>query len=142
NLYLGKAAYSLGNNQEATDYFLTTLNTAKDENGAEAQYLLAEIQYKAGDYQKSIETLYDFNTNFSIYEFWLGKSFLLIADNYIALDENFQARATLNSLIEKSPVPEIVSQARAKLKLLEEEEVKQQEAQEENDTSAFEIIEN
>lgn len=142
NLYLGKAAYRTGKNEEAMDFFLTTLNTAKDENGAEAQYLIAEIQYKAGEYKKSIETLYDLNTNYSIYEWWLGKSFLLIADNYIALEENFQAKATLKSLIEKSPNNDIVEQAKSRLKTLEENENKQKSAAEDMvDTTTYEIIE-
>lgn len=141
NLYLGKAAYSQGNNNEAMDYFLTTLNTAKDENGAEAQWMVAEIQYKAGDYQKSIETLYDLNTNFSAYEHWLGKSFLLIADNYVALDEEFQARATLNSLVEKSPLKEIVDSAKAKLKQLDEMEANKRAEEPTVDTTTFQIIE-
>lgn len=141
NLFLGKAAYSQGNNQEAMDYFLTTLNTAKDENGAEAQWLLAEIQYKNGEYATSIETLYDLNSNFSAYEFWLGRSFLLIADNYIALEENFQARATLNSLVERSPLPEIVEMARRKLRDLDESQAKQTDELE-VDTTTFQIIEN
>lgn len=141
NLYLGKAAYSRGDNNEAMDYFLTTLNTAKDENGAEAQWLLAKIQYQAGDYQKSIETLYDLNTNFSAYEYWLGKSFLLIADNYLALDEEFQARATLNSLVEKSPLSEIVESAKAKLVQLDEMKVKQKAEEPAVDTTTFQIVE-
>lgn len=141
NLFLGKAAYRQGNNQEAMDYFLTTLNTAKDENGAEAQWLVAEIQYKNGEYKNSIETLYDLNSNFSAYEFWLGKSFLLIADNYIALEETFQAKATLNSLVERSPLPEIVEKAKGKLAQLEEEQAKQPE-EPGVDTTTFQIIEN
>lgn len=141
NLFLGKAAYNQGNNQEAMDYFLTTLNTAKDENGAEAQWLVAEIQYKNGDHTTSIETLYDLNTNFSAYEFWLGKSFLLIADNYIALEEGFQAKATLNSLVERSPLPEIVEMAKRKIRDLDEEQA-QQSIEPEVDTTTFQIIEN
>lgn len=141
NLFLGKAAYSQGNSQEAMDYFLTTLNTAKDENGAEAQWLVAEIQYKNGEYTTSIETLYDLNTNFSAYEFWLGKSFLLIADNYIALEENFQARATLNSLVERSPLEEIVEMAKRKLRDMDEAQASQSD-EPEVDTTTFQIIEN
>ena len=38
-LYLGKSAYSRGDFEKATDYFIEALNSAKDINGAEAQYL-------------------------------------------------------------------------------------------------------
>ncbi len=125
-LYQGKAAYERENYDKAIDSFLKTLNSAKDEYGAEAQYLMARIQYDQGKYVESIETLYDLNKNFSLYENWLGKSFLLIADNYIALDENFQAKATLNSVIENSPLPGIREQAQQKLNVLNEMEAEQE----------------
>ena len=55
----------------------------------------------------------------SDYDEWLGKAFLLIADNYIALNELFQAKATINSVIEYSPVASIVEQAKLKLSDIE-----------------------
>lgn len=133
-LYLGKAAYALKNHDEAVDHFMAALNSAKDESGAEAQYLMAEIFYKKGDYKQAIQTLYDLNEKFSFYEKWLGKSFLLIADNYIALNELFQAKATLNSLVEKSPLEEIKREAQTKLKEIEKQEELKKPAQ---DTSIF-----
>ncbi len=117
-LYLGKAEFALGNKDQAIDHFMTTFNAAKDEQGAEAQYLLGLLLYQQKDYKSSIDNLIDLNSNFGGYENWVGKSFLLIADNYIGLKEYFQAEATLNSIIEKSPLPEIVSEAKNKLQKL------------------------
>ncbi|MGK7393656.1 MAG: tetratricopeptide repeat protein [Candidatus Cyclobacteriaceae bacterium M3_2C_046] len=135
-LFLGKAAYARENYDQAVDAFLNTLNSAKDISGAEAQYLMAQIFYKQEKYKQAIETLYDLNQNFSVYEEWIGKSFLLIADSYVGLEEYFQAKATLNSLIEKSPLEDIKQQARQQLAELEEQEKLNQPA--ENDTSVFE----
>jgi tetratricopeptide (TPR) repeat protein len=120
-LYLGKAAYAKGQNDEAVDYFLRTLNAAKDRNGVEAQYSIAEIQYKEKKYKQSLETLYALNKSYT-YDDWLGRSFLLIADNFIAMEEFFQAKATLNSIIEKSPHKESVEKAKLKLAELEGKE--------------------
>jgi tetratricopeptide (TPR) repeat protein len=120
-LYLGKAAYATGQNDEAVDYFLRTLNAAKDRNAAEAQYNIAEIQYKEKKYKQSLETLYDLTKTFQ-YEDLLGRSFLLIADNSVAMGEIFQAKATLNSLIEKSPHKESVEKAKQKLAEIEGKE--------------------
>jgi tetratricopeptide (TPR) repeat protein len=114
-LYAGKAHLAKGNYQEAIDYLLATVNTAKDVNGAEAQYIIAEILHDEGHYQNSNEALFDLNENYGIYEEWIGKSFLLIAENYVAMDELFQAKATLNSVIENSPDEGIVETARKKL---------------------------
>jgi TolA-binding protein len=115
NLFLGKASMEQGRLTEAKDHFLNTVGSAKDENGAEAQYLLALIQFREKDYRKSIETLFELNNHFGSYEEWLGKSFLLLADNYMALKEWMQARATLTSVQENSPLREIRDDARKKL---------------------------
>lgn len=122
NLYLGKAAYQQRNYDQAIDQFIRTLNTAKDVNGAEAQYLMADIFYKQGNYNQSLETLFNLNSNFGAYEEWINKSFLLIAENYLAMDETFQAKATLKSIVEKSPIPEVRDQARKRLNEIEAEE--------------------
>lgn len=114
-LYLAKASYSEGNFDEAIDELLTTVNTSNDEYGAEAQYLLGKIFYQQEQYQQSLNTLFDFSEKYGNYDLWLGRSFLLIADNYLALKEYFQAEATVNSIIEYSEIDEIVSEAEIKL---------------------------
>ena len=119
HLYLGKASYAQGDFNSAIDEFIATLNVAKDQYGAEAQYMIGLIFYQQKQYQQSLNTLFEINENFSAYDDWLGKAFLLIADNYIALEELFQAKATLNSIIEYSPVSSIVEQARQKIVTVE-----------------------
>ena len=138
-LIQGKAAYMQKDMQAATDHLLATLNAAQDENGAEAQYLLAKIQYDQGQFKQSNETLYDLNSRFGSYSFWLGRSFLLITDNYIGLDEIFQAQATLKSIIENAPEEEIVKEAKNKLKELEEGQEPEVAPE---DSVQFEVIEN
>ncbi len=113
-LYKGKVAYQQQQYQTATQIFQQITQSSSDETGAEAQYLLADIYYRQRRYQESLETLFEMNKKFN-FEKWRGKAFLLIADNYIALGETFQAKATLQSIIDKSPDPAVVSQAQQKL---------------------------
>ncbi len=122
-LYLGKSAYSEGDFDEAIDQLLSTVNIANDAYGAEAQYLLGRIFYQQEQYQQSLNTLFEFSENFSDYDEWLGRAFLLIADNYMALSELFQAKATVNSIIEYSPVESIVEEAKLKLAEIEKLEL-------------------
>jgi tetratricopeptide (TPR) repeat protein len=123
SLYLGKAAMARGDNEAAKDEFLNTLNTAQDEFGAEAKYSLALIFHNEKQYKQAYETLISLNNDFAAYEEWVGKSFLLLADNFIAQDDLFQARHTLQSLVDNFPRPEIKEQAKAKLKDLEKKEI-------------------
>jgi tetratricopeptide (TPR) repeat protein len=127
SLYLGKTAMAKGEYETAKDEFLNTLNAATDEYGAEAKYLLAQIMHNQKEYKQSNETLLSLNNDFSTYENWVGKSFLLMADNFIALQDIFQARATLQSL-EKFPIEAVKEESRKKLKALEQSELEKQKA--------------
>ncbi len=129
SLYLGKTAMARGDYETAKDEFLTTLNAARDEYGAEAKYLLAEVFYLTKDPKQCAETLFALNTDFSAYEEWVGKSYLLLADNYLATGETFQAKGTLKSLIDNFPLPNIREMAREKLKAIDQDEMKKKAAE-------------
>ena len=136
NLFLGRSTVAVENYDEAIPYLNETINVANDENAAEATYLLGLVYHNQERFEKSNEVLFEMNTKFSIYEFWLGKSFLLIADNYLMLEELFQAKATLNSIIEKSPVEEVREEAKSKLSAIEAREKEiLEESQAPNDTT-------
>jgi TolA-binding protein len=119
-LYLGKADYQLGNlDQAATELTATVAAAPSDATGAEAQYTLAEVLFKQQKYEDAIKEAFKVNANYSSYDLWLGRAFLLLGDIYTAQHDYFQARATLNSIIEnKFPVAEIVEAARQRLKAL------------------------
>lgn len=121
-LYLGKAAMARGNYDAAKDEFINTLNTARDEYGAEARYRLGEIFYLTKQYDQCYKTLVGIDADFSAYEEWVGKAFLLLADNFVAMNNSFQAKATLQSLIDKFPLPHIKAAAAEKLKEIESSE--------------------
>ncbi|WP_207430468.1 tetratricopeptide repeat protein [Sabulibacter ruber] len=118
-LFRGKASYALGRLDQAAKEFQTAATSATDINGAEAHYLLSEIYFKQKKYKEALDHAFEFSNTFGDYELWLGKTFLLIADVYVAQNEAFQAKATLNSIIENSPLEEIKTEARAKLAELE-----------------------
>ncbi|MDF7811508.1 tetratricopeptide repeat protein [Hymenobacter sp. YC55] len=117
-LYLGKASFKAGNLDQAITELNTAATTAAaDENGAEALYLVADILYQQKKYPEALDAAY--KTNASNYELWQGRGFLLIADIYAAQGETFQARATLNSIIDnKFPVAEIIDGAKQRLAAL------------------------
>lgn len=93
--------------------------------GAEAKYSLALIDYKMGNFKASQGKCYDVAKQVPSYDFWIAKSFILLADNCIALKDTFQAKATLQSILEnyeKDPSdPEDIRQvAGDKLKAIED----------------------
>lgn len=120
-LYMAKSTLAKGDTLKAIDYFVSTMNEAKDESGAEAQYITASLFYKQHKYKSSLNELFNLNESYSEYTSWVGKSFLLVADNYLALKENFQAKATLESLVKNFPDSIIVEEAKKKLEGMKEE---------------------
>jgi TolA-binding protein len=123
SLFLGKAAMGKGDYETAKDEFINTLNAARDEYGAEAKYLLGEIQFLSKEHKQCYETLISLNTDFAAYPEWVGKSFLLLSDNFLATGDTFQAKATLNSLIDNFPNESIKTIAREKLKRINQAEL-------------------
>ncbi len=126
SLYLGKTAMARGDYEGAKDEFLNTLNAARDEYGAEAKYLVAQIFTTKKEYKQSNETLMSLNNDFAAYENWVGKSYLLLADNFIAMEDVFQARATLQSLIDHFPQQAVKDEAKKKLMQLDQQEADKQ----------------
>lgn len=126
SLWLGKIAMARGDFDSAKDEFVNTVNGARDEYGAEAKYLLGELFFATKDYKQCYETLVSLNKDFADYPQWVGKSFLLLADNFQATGEVFQARGTLQSLIDNFPLPEIKEAARKKLDALQKAEAQKQ----------------
>lgn len=116
SLFLGKSAFERGDYETAKDEFLNTLNTAQDEYGAEAKYLLSLILHNQKEYKQSYETLLGLTEDFSGYDEWVGKAFLLMADNFLAMDQVFQARATLESLVENFPLQHVKEAAAGKIR--------------------------
>ncbi|WNB16879.1 tetratricopeptide repeat protein [Marivirga arenosa] len=120
----GMANYYQGKYDEAKVSFQNAVNAAKDEYAAESKYMISLMQYNSEEYQESINTLFELNKTYNSYSTWLGKSFLLIADNYYAMRESFQAKATLNSIIENSDSKILKDEAQLKLDLIKEEEAR------------------
>ncbi len=117
-LFKAKSTYGQGDMNQALKEFRDAAAAAADVHGAEAHYMVAEILYKQKKYKEALDEAFAFGNKFSAHDYWLGRTFLLIADIYTAQNELFQAKATLNSIIEGSPVEEIVTEARQKLQKL------------------------
>jgi tetratricopeptide (TPR) repeat protein len=118
DLYVGKVALERGQLDNALTLLRTAVKNNPDVNGAEAQYLVGMALRRKKDYNGSTAELIKVRTNFEQHTEWLYEAFLLIADNYTDLDNKFQARATLESVIENSKDPVVVARAKEKMSKL------------------------
>lgn len=99
-LYAGNAYLLKRDTTAAVNEFDYTVANTKTVSAAEAKYNVARIEYLKGRYKTSQKTCFDLVKDLPNYDYWVTKTFILLADNYVALKDNFQARATLQSVID------------------------------------------
>jgi tetratricopeptide (TPR) repeat protein len=98
--YLMAKSYLKQNDTPAAyDWFSQIANEVNSEYGAEAKYYMAEISYQRGDLDKTESIIFEFIDMNTPHEYWMGKSFILLSDVYLAKNDDFQAVQTLESVI-------------------------------------------
>ncbi len=119
-LYASRAQLQLGDTATAMKGFVSVSEQTKTVAGAEAKYNVANLQYVKGDHKTSLQTAFDLTNKMPSHDYWVAKTFILIADNYIAMKDAFQAKSTLQSIIEnyEGKEEDILPVAREKLRQL------------------------
>jgi predicted negative regulator of RcsB-dependent stress response len=115
DLFLAKIEVEKNNFSTAILQIQKTTQNAQDVYAAEAQYLLAVVLRKQKKYEESTKACIELRSKYSAYMYWVYEAFLLIADNYIDLQNKFQAKATLQSIIDASTDEKIKAKAQQKL---------------------------
>ena len=96
----GKSALELNNLELALSEFKTTLEISKNVNAAEASYNIAYVLYEQEKYTEAETQLFDLVNNHAFYDYWVAKGLMLLSDVYLATGDAFQAKHTLQSIIE------------------------------------------
>jgi hypothetical protein len=117
-LISAKCALGLGNRKEALVRFQELAQNTKNAFGAEAMFNVANIQLLNEEIDQSQATIFDMVNRFSGYPVWLGKAFILLADTYMKQNDLFQARLTLQNVVENYD-GEVKQEADAKIRQLE-----------------------
>jgi len=100
SLYAGKAYLQKADTTKALQELNDVMVNTKTVAAAEAGYNIAHVQYLKHNYKTSQKTCFDLINKLANYDYWVAKAYLLLADNYVALKDIFQAKATLQSIID------------------------------------------
>ena len=100
NMILGKIQLQDSNNRSAKFHFDYVIAESRNETTAEALYYRAYISLEDKKNESSRADVYRLNDDFSAYEYWVVKGFILLSDIYMLEDDLFQAKATLQSIID------------------------------------------
>jgi TolA-binding protein len=118
---MAKSYYAMDNLENARVEFNITENLSDDAHGAESKYMVAYIDYATGKLTQAENGIFELSENYASHDYWVAKGFLLLADVYLALGNDFQAKETLKSIIDNYRGPDLGEIAAEKLKALENE---------------------
>lgn len=124
NLAVGNAALELKRYDLATKSFSQTMKQARGEMAAEALYGLSMAAFMQKDYKTAEENIFQLSGDYASYDYWVARSFILLADVYLATGNEFQARQTLQSIIDNYEGEDLRKLASDKLDLLNAKNVK------------------
>ena len=100
NFYLAKSNFELKKYDQAIKYFGFLAENLRLEEGAEAKYRIAEIYVIQGNLKKAEEVIYDFIKLNTPHQYWMVKSYLLLAEIFYRNKDYFQAKHTVQSILD------------------------------------------
>ena len=124
NHIVGKSYFEKGNYSAAIEKLDKSARNDKSVYGAESAYYSAIASIKLKNYDEAENKVFNISDNFSKYDYWVAKSFIALADVYVAKENYFQAKETLRSVIDNYKGNDLKQEARAKLAEVERMEPK------------------
>lgn len=120
--YHAQALYNLGKTDKAYTEFAEIAAGNQGERSAEAKYLCGLIKYNKAQYDEAETETFDLIQNYGEYDYWYAKGFILLADIYTKTGNEFQAKQTLQSIIDNYQGQDLKDEAQAKLNALNKNE--------------------
>jgi tetratricopeptide (TPR) repeat protein len=120
----GKAYYAKNDGPFALGAFNRVTEFPVNEKCVESKYMVARILFESGSFKASLDTCLKLKNKYASYEYWMAKTFVLMADNYYATGNAFQAKATLESIVQNYEGDAVlINEAREKLEKIRTEEL-------------------
>lgn len=124
-IIIARSAIKMGNETKAKSAYANVEGIAIGETAAEALYYNAYFKNKAGAHEASNNAVQKLAKDFSGYKYYSAKGLVLMAKNYDALNDAFQATYILESVIQNFPeFEDVVSEAEVELSKIKNEEAK------------------
>jgi TolA-binding protein len=125
HVIIARSAIKMNDEAKAKTAFAKVEEVATGETAAEALYYNAYFKNKEGKFEASNTTVQKLAKDFSGYKYYSAKGLLLMAKNFYALKDAFQATYILESVIQNFPeFTDVVSEAKTELSKIKAEEAK------------------
>ena len=125
HIIIARSAINTGDEDRAKTAYAQVEKIATGETAAEALFYNAYFKNKEGKYEASNQSIQKLAKDFSGYKYYSAKGLVVMAKNFYALDDAFQATYILESVIENfKKYDDVVTEAKAELKKIKNEEAK------------------
>jgi tetratricopeptide (TPR) repeat protein len=124
-IIIARSAIKTGNEEKAKTAYEQVEKIASGALAAEALYYNAYFKNKEGNYQASNTTVQKLAKDYSSYKYYSAKGLIIMAKNYYALKDAFQATYILESVIKNfAEFKDVVTEAQQELTKIKREEAK------------------
>ena len=124
-LTIARSAIKIGDEAKAKIAYAEVEKLATGSVAAEALFYNGYFKNKAGDYEASNTTIQKLAKDYGSYKLFSAKGLVVMAKNFYALGDAFQATYILESVISNFPdFTEVVTEAKAELNKIKAEEAK------------------
>ncbi|AJR02384.1 tetratricopeptide repeat protein [Siansivirga zeaxanthinifaciens] len=125
HIIIARSAFKTGNETKAKAAYAQVETIATGEVAAEALYYNAYFKNKEGKFETSNTTVQKLAKDFSGYKYYSAKGLVLMAKNFYALKDAFQATYILESVIDNfKEFDDVVTEAKDVLTKIKAEEAK------------------
>ena len=126
NTFIARSAYLNLDRDLAEEKYTALEKDSQGELKAEAMHHLAKLAFYNGEYEKSKQIIFEQSRLLPLYKKWLGKSFIILAQNYWVEEDVFQATHTLDQLLQNIQDQEVLKEAKTlKAEIMAKENIEQ-----------------
>jgi len=124
NMAIAKSYQTSNDCPQAITYYRQVASLSKAAYGAEARYAIAECFYSQNRLEDAEKAAIEVVNKSGSYELWATKAYILIGDIFFKQKDYFNAKATLQSVVDNAKIEELRQEAERKLQMVVEEERK------------------
>ena len=100
---------------EAIQHYRNVISQNKSAYAAEARYEIAASYMMLDDLKNAEKAAFETINKSGSYDYWITKAYILLGDVFYRQKDYFNAKATLQSVIENSRITELKTEAQSKL---------------------------
>lgn len=128
-IILARSSFKNNDFLTAEEYFNEVSKKATGELKAECLYYNAFFLNENKEYEASTKAVQDLIANYSSYKYWGVKSYIIMAKNYYALKDAYQATYILENIIKNfTQYPDVIEEAKNELRTIKNKEAKTNES--------------